>query len=135
MEKDDHNQDKSDNKKFIKNVKIWSVLITVSYLLIGFGFGNLMLLLFGLYTLHHFWLKKVIHNFQHKQWPKVQNAYTRLVTTTLNGKRSISLIIGTIVLLVLMELVNTPIPLWYKRIYMTLRFLLPVQPYAPDRVC
>jgi multidrug efflux pump len=101
MEKDDHNQDKSDNKKFIKNVKIWSVLITVSYLLIGFGFGNLMLLLFGLYTLHHFWLKKVIHNFQHKQWPKVQNAYTRLVTTTLNGKRSISLIIGTILLLVL----------------------------------
>jgi multidrug efflux pump subunit AcrB len=103
MQKEGHgeNEDKlTSRRKFTKSLKIWSVIIIVSYLIVGFGFGNLMLLLFGIYALHHFWLKQVIHNFQNKQWPKVQNAYTRLVTSTLNAKSSVLLIIGTFVLLI-----------------------------------
>lgn len=101
MEKEDHNAVKKDHNKFVKNLKIWAVIISASYFLAGFGFGNLMLLFFGLYALHHFWLKNVIDKFQNKHWPKVQNTYTRLVTTTLTAKRSLLLIFGTLVLLVL----------------------------------
>jgi len=94
-------ESKSDNKKFIKNTRNWAIIIGLSYLIFGFGFGNLMLLFYLLYALHHFWLKRVIDRFQNIHWPKVQNRYSRMVTYTLQGKRSLYVVLGTVGLLFL----------------------------------
>jgi multidrug efflux pump subunit AcrB len=59
-----------------------------------------MVVMFLLYAIHHFWLKRVIHSFQHKTWPRVQNSYRRIITWALVGKRPVVLLIGTFVLMI-----------------------------------
>lgn len=83
---------------FRKTSITFTILAGLGYL-INFGFGNLIVLLYGLYALHKFWLKFVIYRFQNNTWPKFQNAYKRLITWTLTGKRSALILGSTIVLL------------------------------------
>lgn len=78
----------------------FAVLALLGYLM-GVGAGNLVVTLYLLYALHHFWLEKIIFRFQHNYWPRVQNAYKRLIEKVLTGSRPIWMLVGTVVLLFL----------------------------------
>lgn len=87
-----HDHDHENKDKFSKGFKITSVIfagITIISYLINFGFGNFVVLMYLLYVLHHFFLEKVISKFQTSLWPKVQEAYKRLLTWTLYRYRPI----------------------------------------------
>jgi multidrug efflux pump subunit AcrB len=88
-------------KGFKKTGFVFLVLSIICYMIGGMGLGNFMVVLFLLYALHHFWLKGIIHKFQHKTWPRVQNSYQRLITWALVGKRPVLLLTGTFALLIL----------------------------------
>ncbi|MEC8692474.1 MAG: efflux RND transporter permease subunit, partial [Bacteroidota bacterium] len=92
---------------FRKTSITFAILASLGYL-INFGFGNLIILLFGLYALHKFWLKFVIYRFKNNTWPKFQNAYKRLITWTLTGKRS-ALILGSTIALLFVSIFITAI--------------------------
>ncbi|MBU6325619.1 MAG: efflux RND transporter permease subunit, partial [Bacteroidetes bacterium] len=64
----------------------------------GFGFGNFILLMYGIYALHHFWLERVIRNFQEKVWPNFQNGFKRLLSWCLEKKRPVWLLLSTVLL-------------------------------------
>src|SRR5690606_33655333 len=55
---------------------------------------------FGIYALHHFYLKRVIENFQTRLWPRVQENYRRVIRWCLNGWRPAGIFAGVLVLLV-----------------------------------
>jgi multidrug efflux pump len=98
--------------QFTKGFKVTSIIFiaiaVLSYLISfsndpilgspSFGFANLTVLIYGLYALHHFWLHKVITNFQEKAWPSVQASYKKLVTWCLYRYRPIGIMFGVIAL-------------------------------------
>lgn len=95
-------EDPTKKPKITRSFKRISTGFAVAALLgylIGFGTGNLVVTLYLLYALHHFWLESIIYKFQHNLWPRVQNAYKRLVEWILAGRRPVWLLLGTIVLL------------------------------------
>lgn len=63
-----------------------------------FGMANLLMLSFLLYSLHHFWLSKVISHFQTDFWPGVQQGYKNIITRLLVGSRPILVVLGVVVL-------------------------------------
>ena len=89
------------NKKFIKKAATWSILALIGYLAGGFGLGNFIVLLFLLYAVHYWFLKGVIHRFQTKHWPKVQEGYRKIIAWSLSGKRSLLILVSMIGLFVL----------------------------------
>ncbi|MES2689675.1 MAG: efflux RND transporter permease subunit, partial [Bacteroidota bacterium] len=87
------------NKKGYKIVAIvFGVIAFLSYLSGSFGFGNFVVVMFGLYSLNRFVFWKWIKNFQEVKWPKVQDLYKRLMEWALYKYRPIWLMIGTVVL-------------------------------------
>ncbi len=102
MKKDSIPEDKPiKNKKFQRTTIYFGIIILFSYLTFGFGGGNFMLVMYLLYAMYHLWLQKVIYAFQTNFWPRVQNRYKNMIAWTLSGKRSLLVIFGTIVLLIL----------------------------------
>ena len=103
MTHDEHESNKKTGitQGFKKTAVVFTVLAILGYLLGGVGLGNFTIFLFVLYAIHYFWLKRVIHNFQHHTWPRVQNAYKRLITWALVGKRPVWLLVGTVILMFL----------------------------------
>nr|HPM32039.1 efflux RND transporter permease subunit [Chryseolinea sp.] len=101
MKPHDHDEN-NDGPKVTKGFKVTSVvfagIIIVSYLM-SFGLGNFVLLMYLLYALHHFVLKSVISTFQTSAWPKVQEAYKRLLTWTLYRYRPIFVALSVVFLL------------------------------------
>ena len=99
---DEHAEE--DHAKTARGVKrttiVLGVLAILGYLLGGFGAGNFILTLLGVYLLHHYWLRHVIVVFQTKTWPGVQNAYERVVRYLLEGSRPRKTIFATIGLLI-----------------------------------
>jgi multidrug efflux pump subunit AcrB len=87
-------------KGFKKTGLVFLVLTIFGFLTGGLGMGNFMVVLFLLYAIHHFWLKRVIYRFQHKTWPRVQDSYKRIITWALVGKRPVMLLLGTFVLMI-----------------------------------
>jgi multidrug efflux pump len=68
-----------------------TIIICAAVGIIGHGaksaaFGNFMFSIIPLFLLNKFILSKLIHKFQTKIWPGVQNAYVRLLTWLLNHK-------------------------------------------------
>ncbi|MBM3937102.1 MAG: efflux RND transporter permease subunit [Sphingomonadales bacterium] len=100
---DEHAQE--DHAKTARSVKrttlVMGIVAILGYLLGGFGIGNFVLTLLGVYLLHHYWLRHVIVVFQTKTWPGVQNAYERVVRYLLEGSRPRKTIFATIALLIL----------------------------------
>jgi multidrug efflux pump len=96
-----HDHDHGNKPKFSKGFKVTSIVFAgialVSYM-INFGFGNFVVLMYLLYTLHHFFLKNIISSFQTSAWPKVQESYKRLITWCLTGYRPIFVGLSIIVL-------------------------------------
>ncbi|MFM6953285.1 MAG: efflux RND transporter permease subunit [Bacteroidota bacterium] len=100
---DEHAEE--DHAKTARSVKrttlVLGIVAILGYLLGGFGTGNFVLTLLGVYLLHHYWLRHVIVVFQTKTWPGVQNAYERVVRYLLEGSRPRKTIFATIALLIL----------------------------------
>jgi multidrug efflux pump len=86
MKVHDHEHKES---KFSKGFKVTAVVFgsvaLMSYVTGVFGLGNFAVFLFGIYSLHHFYLSRVISRFQTSGWPKVQDGYKKLVTWCLKG--------------------------------------------------
>lgn len=100
---DEHAEE--DHAKTARSVKrttlVLGIVAILGYLLGGFGTGNFVVTLLGVYLLHHYWLRHVIVVFQTKTWPGVQNAYERVVRYLLEGSRPRKTIFATIALLIL----------------------------------
>ncbi len=96
-----HNHDHSESK-FTKGFKVTVVvfasLALMAYVTGIFGLGNFTIFLFGIYALHHFYLSRVISDFQTIGWPKVQNGYKKMVAWCLEGWHSAGVIVGVVVL-------------------------------------
>ncbi|MBL7846917.1 MAG: efflux RND transporter permease subunit [Cyclobacteriaceae bacterium] len=63
-----------------------------------FGIANLVALAFLLYSLHHFWLSRVISHFQTDFWPLVQARYKKILAYLLLSWRPAAVVIGVVVL-------------------------------------
>jgi len=98
-----HNHDHSESK-FTKGFKVTAVvfasLALMAYITGIFGLGNFAIFLFGIYALHHFYLSRVISDFQTIGWPKVQNGYKKMVAWCLEGWHSAGVIVGVVALFV-----------------------------------
>jgi multidrug efflux pump len=98
-----HNHDHSESK-FTKGFKVTAVvfasLALMAYVTGIFGLGNFAIFLFGIYALHHFYLSRVISDFQTIGWPKVQNGYKKMVAWCLEGWHSAGVIVGVVALFV-----------------------------------
>lgn len=89
-------------KKAVRKASIiMGILSVFGYAIGGLGLGNLFVFLYLLYILHHFWLKSFIDRFQHVHWPRVQNYYSRVVSWILTGKRPITVLAATFLMLIL----------------------------------
>lgn len=85
------------NKKGYKIVAIvFGVIALLSYLSGSFGFGNFVVVMFGLYSLNRFVLWKWIKNFQEVKWPKVQDFYKGIMEWALYKYRPIWFMVGTV---------------------------------------
>jgi multidrug efflux pump len=85
------------SKGFKKTSLFFLALILMGYLF-GFGLGNFMLLLYLIWAVHKLWLKSFIYRFQNEKWPNVQEKYKNLVSWSLSGKRSLVILMSTVVL-------------------------------------
>ncbi len=87
------------NRGFWITSLVLSLCVVIGYM-VGFGAGNFMLTMFGLYLLNKFVLADASEYFQKKAWPAVQNLYARMMTHLLKtNARAWSLLIGTLFLL------------------------------------
>ena len=102
MDKEEHDANNPQPKKSIKKTSIiFAGVILLGFLMGGIGLGNLMILFYLLFLVHHYWLKDVILRFQQNGWPKVQNKYSKLIAWSLTGKRAAGILAGTLVLFIL----------------------------------
>jgi multidrug efflux pump len=88
-------------KSLKRTLIIFGSIALVAYIAIGVGVGNFMVLMSLLTLLNHFVLHKAIKKFQEKTWPAFQDAYARMLEKATRGKRSITMLIGTFVLLII----------------------------------
>jgi multidrug efflux pump len=110
MKAHDHDEELSGNKsKFSRGFKITSIIfasIAIVFYMIGynsfgnFGLGNFAVFMYLLYALHHFYLQGVISTFQTSTWPRVQEAYKKVITWCLYRYRPLFIVAGVIVLFV-----------------------------------
>lgn len=99
--------DVAKEKKAFKRTSILFAVISIfGYVGGGFGLGNLLVFLYLMYAMHHFWLKNVIKTFQTKTWPAFQERYKNFVSWVIVGSRPIWMLIGTVVLLVVSVVVT-----------------------------
>lgn len=99
-----HDHDHEGKSKITRGFKITAVIMgsiaLVSYLIGVHGLGNFMVFSFGVYSLYHFYLVRVISHFQLDIWPTFQNAYKSRVTKLVKGKRPIAVMGAVFALLV-----------------------------------
>lgn len=87
------------NRGFWITSLVLALSVGIGYM-VGFGAGNFMLTLFGLYLLNKFVLADASEHFQNKAWPKVQNLYARMMTHLIKTNlRAGGLLIATLFLL------------------------------------
>ncbi|MBX2965928.1 MAG: efflux RND transporter permease subunit [Cyclobacteriaceae bacterium] len=102
MSKHEHDHSGS---KFTRGFKVTAVVMgsmaLVFYITGLFGMGNFVVFLFLIYCLYHFLLVRVITSFQTNFWPKVQNAYSRVVAWLLEGYRPFGVVVSVFMLLIL----------------------------------
>lgn len=79
---------------------VFALIALLSYLADNRGFGNFSIFIYLFFLLNKFVLNDAIYAFQNNVWPKVQNAYSRMLRTLLKGWRPVGLLIMTLILLV-----------------------------------
>ena len=99
-----HEHDHDSKSKFTRGFKITAVvfgsLALMSYVVGWLGMGNFAVFMFGIYSFHHFYLSRVISNFQTNFWPRIQGGYKNLLNYLLKKYRPIWVVMGVIVLFV-----------------------------------
>jgi multidrug efflux pump len=95
-----HEEEHDDKPKITKGFKVTAVVFGAIALLFyvtgSIGLGNFSVFMFLLYALHHFFIKNLIKTFQTQTWPRVQNAYKRLITWCLYRYRPLWIVGGVI---------------------------------------
>jgi multidrug efflux pump subunit AcrB len=97
---EEEERNRKDQRKFKRTSLIFAAISAISYISSNVGFGNFIVTLYGLYCLNRFVLPGIIQKFQNKVWPGVQEAYRKLMVWTLQGKRPVAMLIGTVGLLI-----------------------------------
>jgi multidrug efflux pump subunit AcrB len=99
--------EKKRSKKNLKSsVLLLSIAIVLGYL-IDFGTGNFGVLVLLLYLLNHYWLRRVIKNFQEKLWPVFQEKYRRMLVWCLHRPVAMMLsVVGIFILSILLLVVR-----------------------------
>ncbi len=95
-----------EKRAFKRTTIIFAVISVLGYLGGGLGLGNLLVFLYLMYALHHFWLKNVIKTFQTKTWPAFQERYKNFVSWVIVGSRPVWMLLGTVALLVVSVIVT-----------------------------
>lgn len=99
-----HDHEHEGKSKITRGFKITAIVMgsiaLVSYLIGSYGMGNFMVFSFGVYSLYHFYLVRVISHFQTDIWPSFQDAYKSRVTKLIKGKRAFGVIGAVFALLV-----------------------------------
>lgn len=88
MQPDNRELGKPTFDRGVKRTLIVLAVLAVLAYLINFGFGNFVVLLALLYLLNHFFLTRIIHKFQTKTWPAVQDKYVRGLEWALDRPRA-----------------------------------------------
>lgn len=84
---------------FLLTCGIFAISTVIGYM-IGFGAGNFVLTMFGLYLLNKFVLMNAADAFQKNIWPRFQNFYAGIIRFFLKTKwHAIGLLVGTVILL------------------------------------
>jgi multidrug efflux pump len=94
-----HDNDHHKKEKFSRGFKVTTVVfaaIALLFYVINVGMGNFAVLMYILYVLYHFFIKNLITMFQTSGWPKVQNAYKRLITWCLYRYRPLWIVAGVV---------------------------------------
>lgn len=95
---------KEEDSKITRGFKLVAVILgslaLMSYIVGAYGLGNFAVFIFLLYALHRFFLESIILKFQTNVWPRVQQAYKRLVSRVLEGWGPGLVMVGVVVLLV-----------------------------------
>ncbi|HYK77370.1 MAG TPA: efflux RND transporter permease subunit [Daejeonella sp.] len=87
MKPEEPNLDKPRFDKKVKRTLLMFGIFALLAYLINFGFGNFVVLLALLYLLNHFYLTRLIRNFQQKIWPAVQDKYVKVLDWALDRPR------------------------------------------------
>jgi multidrug efflux pump subunit AcrB len=97
MKKDEEEYDaKHTQKRSWTGAIIMAVIAVLLYGTGKVGMGNFVVLFIVLLLLYKFFLKDVIYSFQNSFWPKVQNAYAKLVGWAIDKKRPVWLMLGLV---------------------------------------
>lgn len=94
-----HGEHDKNASRITKGFKVTTVIfasIAFLFYLINVGLGNFVVFIYLLYVLHHFWLRDVIETFQTRTWPRVQQAYRRILTWCLSRYRPIYIALGVV---------------------------------------
>ena len=101
--KPEHADDVQKSRKITRGFIITTIVMLAFGLIFHIannpGFGNFIIFLYLLYCLNKFVLIGIIRDFQEKRWPKVQNAFAKLLSWFLVGMRPAFVLGSTILLL------------------------------------
>lgn len=104
MSHEEHNPAKKPSfDKTVKKRLLYFAIVAVIFYFINVGLGNFTVFIALLYLLNHFYLTKMVRNFQTKTWPRVQNGYAKLVRWCVEHPKkliwgTLGLFVGTIML-------------------------------------
>lgn len=104
----DHDHEKKWTRGYKVRAVVMGSLAFMSYVVGWFGMGNFVVLIFALYSIHHFWLSRVISHFQTDFWPGIQAIYKRAIQYVLHGWRP-AVVIGGVVFLFVFSIALTAI--------------------------
>jgi multidrug efflux pump len=95
-----HDDEQIKNPTLTRGLKVSSIILVAISLLLhlsgSHAMGNFMLVVIGFNFLNHFYLQKVIWNFQDKAWPRFKEWYGRKLEWSL--RRPKTLVLATVVL-------------------------------------
>lgn len=104
-----HSDEKPKFDKSVKKTLLYMGIFAVVAYLINVGFGNLIVVFALLYLLNHFYLEKVVYNFQNKTWPKFQNWYAKKLEWALHRPWTmLGSTLALFILTIMFMMVRTP---------------------------
>jgi len=86
-------------KKIFKTVGIFVAVAAIFYATGNIGIANFILFVAFSYVMHNWWGYKILISFQQKTIPRMMDAYERLLTWSLTGRRPYWLFGGLVVML------------------------------------
>jgi multidrug efflux pump len=108
MRTEDHSNTKPAFDKRVKRTLLVFLIFALIAYPINFGFGNFVVLLSLLFLVNHFFLTGIIHTFQTRVWPNMQDKYVRVLSWALDRPRA--MLWSTVGLLILTVMLMGIIP-------------------------